>query len=154
MARFLFRPQAALELRRRQLEAAQRDLAIAERDRLAVRRRVEEADVAIASAAAQAAAALGAAGSAQDREWYRFWIHRLRRERDGHAASLTARESAVQRATQALMGAKQRCESLERLRAHARRAYDEQLAAEERKLIDELATQQFAARARHKGATP
>ena len=46
MSAFRFRAQAALDLRRRELEAAQRELAHAEQDRNTARRCVEEATAA------------------------------------------------------------------------------------------------------------
>ena len=78
-------------------------------------------------------------------QWYRFWILRLDHERNAHVATLAKKEDAVVRATAACVRAKQRCESLERFRDKAKEQYDEALAAEERKLIDELATRRYAA---------
>ena len=75
------------------------------------------------------------------------WIIRLDRERD-IAKSVLAQHDAVLAAARALcLQARQRCESLERFREKAHRAFLEAEAAEERKIIDDLATQRYALRA-------
>jgi flagellar export protein FliJ len=142
---FKFRAQAALDLRTRELEAAQRDLARAEADRDLARQRVGEATRAVAAARVTAATAQQTATDCTALQWYRFWILRLDHERKALETTLTAREEAVRQATAACLRARQRRESLARFRDKAQLAYEAAEAAAERKLIDELATRRYAA---------
>lgn len=142
---FKFRAQAALDLRTRELEAAQRDLARAEADRDVARRRVGEAAAAVARARTTASEAERTATDCTALQWYRFWIARLDHERKAHEATLAARDEAVRRAAAACMRARQRRESLARFREKAQLAFEAAEAAAERKLIDELATRRYAA---------
>ncbi len=142
---FKFRAQAALDLRTRQLQDAQRELARAEGDRDAARLRVTASDTALDEARAQAAAAQRTATDCTALQWYRFWILRLSHERKAHGATLAAKEEAVAKAAAACMRAQQRREALDRFREKARLGYEAQEAAAERKLIDELATRRYAA---------
>jgi flagellar export protein FliJ len=142
---FRFRAQAALDLRLREEAQAQRDLARAQGDREAARQRLAAATGAAHDARVQVDAAAREARSVNELQWYRFWIVRLDHERNGHAAAVAARDAAVQRAAEALGEARRRRESLERFKTKARAAYDAAEADAERKLIDELATQRFAA---------
>ncbi|MBI4265882.1 MAG: flagellar FliJ family protein [Acidobacteria bacterium] len=145
MSGFRFRAQAALDVRRRQLVTAQRDLARAEHVRDAARQGVVDADAAVARARRAASEQLGAPRSSTALEWYRFWILRLDHERAAAAALLSARDRDVTAAAAACLRAKQRCESLERLREKARRAHARAEADVERKTIDELAARRFSA---------
>jgi flagellar export protein FliJ len=142
---FKFRAQAALDLRTRELQDAQRQLARAEGDRDAARLRVQHADEALDGARTQAAAAERTATDCTALQWYRFWILRLSHERKAHAAALAAREEAVKRAAAACMRAEQKREALDRFREKARLGYEAAEAAAERKLIDELATRRYVA---------
>ena len=142
---FRFRAQAALDLRLREEEQAQRDLARAQGDRELARQRFEAAAGAARDARVQVDAAARECRSVNELQWYRFWIVRLDHERNGHAAAVVARDAAVQRAAAKLTEARLRRESLERFKTKARAAYDAAEADAERKLIDELATQRFAA---------
>lgn len=142
---FKFRAQAALDLRTRQLQEAQRELARAEGDRDAARLRLRQADEAIDEAKAQGAAAQRTAKDCTALQWYQFWIIRLSHERKAHAATLAAREQVVQRAAAACLRAQQKREALDRFREKALLGYEAAEAEAERKLIDELATRRYAA---------
>jgi flagellar export protein FliJ len=144
---FRFRAQPALDLRRRELASAQADLARAERDRDAARQGVAAATAAVTGAQRDAAAHGSNRQSAEELQWYRFWILRLDYERRAATAALEARQAAVAAASAACVRAKQRCESLERLREKALRAHHLKEADAERKLIDELATRRFTSEA-------
>ena len=143
MSAFRFRAQAALDVRRRELEAAQRHLARAEQDRDAARRDVEKAAVVVQDAREAGGEQSRNARTANDLQWYRFWILRLEHERRSAQSRLTAREGDVTKATAACAHAKQRCQSLEKLRDKARHVHDRKQADVERKLIDELATTRY-----------
>ena len=142
---FTFRAQAALDLRRRELEEAQRQLARAEGDRDLAKQRVSDAAAAVAQARGTAGEAHKQTTTSTDLQWYRFWILRLEHEHTAFAATLATREEAVRRASAACLEARKRRESLEKFRGKARHAYDTEQAALERKLIDELATRRYAA---------
>ena len=152
MATFRFRAQPALDLRVREYEAAQRALARADAERHHARTRLEAGERALAQARHDADAAGRTAVAGPDREWYRFWILRLDRERGALQADCHRANAAVEVARAACLEAKRRCEALERFRE---KAYAAHLAAEEfqeRKIIDDLATQRFALRERAQGA--
>jgi flagellar export protein FliJ len=142
---FKFRAQAALDLRTRQLQHAQRELARAEGDRDVARRRVADAEQALIDARAAAAEAQPTITDCSALQWYRFWIVRLEHERTAHLATLAARDEAVARAAATCLQAQQKKESLHRFREKARTGYEAAEAAAERKLIDELATRRYAA---------
>ena len=143
MPTFRFRAQAALDLRRREFDAARRELAVAEQVRDDARRRVEHADAAVRAARDAGSARAHQAGTITDWHWYRFWILRLEHERTAEGVVLASKEARVEAARVACARAKQRCESLERFRAKARETFDAAEAAAERKLVDELATRRF-----------
>ena len=144
MKKFKFRAQAALDLRQRELEEKQRQLARAEELRDAARHRLQQADEAAAEARAQATEAHRTMTDVAALQWYRFWIIRLDHERAAHAAALAAREQDVTQAIAACMQAKQRRESLDRFRKKAQAAHADAELAEEMKMLDELATRRYA----------
>ena len=146
MAGFKFRAQPALDLRRREYEDAQRVLARADAERHHAHARFEAAERAAAQARREADESARTPDAGRDREWYRFWIVRLDRERETAAATLTQHDELVAAARSACLQARQRCEALERFRDKAHSAYLAGLAAEERKIIDDLATQRYALR--------
>jgi flagellar export protein FliJ len=148
---FRFRAQAALDLRLREEEQAQRDLARAQGDREVARQRFQAAADAAHAARGQVDAAARAPRTVNELQWYRFWIVRLDHERNGHAAAVAARDAAVHRAAEQMAEARQRRESLERFKTKAKAAYDAAEADAERKLIDELATRRYAVRDQRQG---
>jgi flagellar export protein FliJ len=146
MATFRFRAQPALDLRRREHDAAQHALARADAERQRVQQRLEAADRAASSARRDADDAAKTAGLGREIEWYRFWIIRLDQERAALAATLRAHDAAVAEARRLCQDARRRQEALERFREKAHGAHVAGEAATERKLIDELATRRYAAR--------
>jgi flagellar export protein FliJ len=143
MSTFRFRAEAALDLRRREWQDAQAHLARAEQVRDMAARGVEKAAQAVA-AAQQAGDEQGrATRTAAELQWYRFWIVRLDHERTAAQSLLAARQGEVARMLAACLHARQRCESLERLRDKMRRTFDRAEADAERKAIDEIATLRF-----------
>ena len=143
MATFRFRAQAALDLRRREYEQAQRELAEKRRDLQGAQARYEQARAAVVVAERASVDAQGSAVAAFELDWYRFWIVRLVHERQAHALTVTAREQRVADAVAACQRAHQRCEALEKFRDKAQRAHEAAESATERKLIDELATRRY-----------
>ena len=114
--------------------------------------RLEAGVRALAHARQEADTAARAAGTGQDPEWYRFWIIRLDRERAALQGDCDRSDAAWEAARAACLDAKRRCEALERFRDKARAAHLAAEEAEERKIIDDLATQRFALRGRAQGA--
>ena len=106
-------------------------------------RDVEKAAQALAEAQRAGAEQAQTARPATELQWYRFWIVRLDHERRSARSILAAREGDVARMSAACQRAKQRCESLERLREKTERVHDRSEADAERKLIDELATTRY-----------
>jgi flagellar export protein FliJ len=146
MPAFRFRAQPALDLRRREHDAAQRALARADAERQRARERVNAAERALMAARRDLDDVTRTPGSQHEHEWYRFWIVRLERERTSLQRVLTACEDAVVAARAACLTARQRCEALERFREKAYVAYVAAEASRDRKVIDELATRRFVAR--------
>jgi flagellar export protein FliJ len=145
MAIFRFRAQAARDLRRREYEEAQRQLAEAERDRSVAESRLHRATEAVTDAQRAARDAQASGHPAHELDWYRSWIDRLVDERHAHTLILKARTQQAADAASACQRAHQRWEALERFYEKAKRAHEAAESAAERKLIDELATQRYAA---------
>lgn len=146
MASFRFRAQAALDLRRREHDAAQRDVARAEAEREQASAAVAVADASLASARRAADDAALTTGAHVTAQWYRSWILRLLHERTALAAIVRGHDERVARARARCAEARQRHEALVRFREKAIDVHAAAAADAERKLIDELATRRFAVR--------
>ena len=143
MSTFRFRAQAALDLRRREWQTAQGNLARAEQVREMAARDVEKAALALAEAQDASAEQARQTRTPTELQWYRFWIVRLDHERKSAQSVLAARQGDVAKMSAACQHAKQRCESLELLKDKTRRTFDRAEADAERKVIDEIATLRF-----------
>ena len=139
MRPFVFRAQAALDLRKRKDDEAKRVLA-------AANAAVAAAEAAFASAAQthdkaleDARTAAAQATSAFDLVWYRNWITGTQQEMARRQETLAARRTDAQAAREHATRTQIDVRVLEKLRDRARKAY--QLAAdrEEQKAIDWLA---------------
>ena len=148
MPTFRFRAQAALDLRRRQFDAARRELADTERVRDHAQARLVAAETALRDARAAGSARAHHAGTITDWHWYRIWILRLEHERRTEDAVLASKQALVDAARVMCNRAQQRYESLERFRERAREKHAAAEAAAERKLVDELATRRFVVSSR------
>jgi flagellar FliJ protein len=148
MAAFIFRPQPALDLRRRQEEAAQ--LAVSEARVISehAAQLFADAQAAFAAGSARAAALDAAGGSITEVIWHRNWIRSLRRELVRTEANAEDRRVQLETAEQALVVARERVKALERLKERAVAAHQERERREEQKAMDELATLRFAIRQR------
>ena len=140
MKPFRFRAQAAIDLRRREYDAARRVLARALLDLRAAEEVRTEADARIIAAREQGTREMRGTIDTARWQWHQSWILRLEHERAVCAADVAARENDVARASLAAQKARQRVEALERFRDKARRAWDHAVTAEEQKQIDVLAT--------------
>lgn len=145
MRGFRFRAQAALDLRRREDEAATRVLAQAERHLLQAKAALAEADGRLADARRQPMAGPGGAGVLQDARWHRSWIVRLESEQRTSARQAGEREGVVAVALTARHRTHQRLKSLERFREKSLDRHKEVEEAAERKLLDALGTMRYTA---------
>jgi flagellar FliJ protein len=148
MATFHFRPQVALDLRRREEEAQQRVVSEARAisDRAAAL--FDDAQRAFDAGTARAAEAEAAGGSVIDSMWHRNWIRSLRRELARCEANAEDRRVQLETAEQALVVARERVKALERLKERAYEAHRERERRDEQKAMDDLATLRFALRQR------
>lgn len=146
MATFRFRAQAALVARQREYDDRRRDLARLQGERELARGRLRAAEGACAEARRVIDEVTAGGLDGRDLEWYRLWSLRLHTECDAHRAQVRALDMAVARAAAACMDAHRRRESLERFRQRARAAFDAAEAAQERRVIDELAARRFTRR--------
>ena len=148
MAAFIFRPQPALDLRRREEEAAQLAVSAAR----VVSERAAQAHVAAQAAfdegTARATALDAAGGSITDVIWHRNWIRALRRELVRTEANAEDRRVQLEAAEQVLVAARERVKALERLKERAVAAHQERERREEQRAMNELATLRFAIRQR------
>lgn len=148
MPAFRFRPQAALDLRRRQENAAQ--LVVSEARVISDRAAQAFADAQTAFDAgwARSAAQDAAGGCITDMIWHRNWIRSLRRELVRGEAIAEDRRVQLETAEQALVVARERVKALERLKERAIAAHQERERREEQKAMNDLATLRFAIRQR------
>jgi flagellar biosynthesis chaperone FliJ len=148
MPPFRFRPQPALDLRRRQEERA--NLAVLEA------RRVSEAAEAAQRAAqrqfdeamARALTAETEGGDVTVAIWYRNWMRTQRRELARCEAIAEDRRMQLREAERRLVEARRNVRVLERLKDRARAEQDRRDREAEQKALDELAVLQFALRQR------
>jgi flagellar export protein FliJ len=143
---FSFRPQPALDLRRRQEEEARRALALAEAELARAETDLVEARARADNGLTARHAAFARGTSADTLGWYRNWmiglehdVVRANRRREERRTSVQTAEHKVQEARRALR-------ALERLRDRSWRAYQQQARREEQRDLDLLASLQYAVR--------
>lgn len=143
MAAFVFRAQAALDLRRRQDEEARRVLARAEGLLRQAQEALDEARAVLDAACVRARDVDASDTEMTARIWYRNWIvlhkQRIARCRDEHEARRRAAEDAKARA----LLAKRQLETLERFRDRAWRHHMRAERRAEQKALDELGAVRF-----------
>ncbi len=148
MATFVFRPQPALDMRRREADRAQ----FAATEARLISERAAQAHVnaqaAFEAGTARAAALDAAGGSITDVIWHRNWIRSLRRELVRTEANAEDRRVQLEAAEQALVIARERVKVLERLKERATEAHQARERRDEQKAMDDLATLRFALRQR------
>jgi flagellar export protein FliJ len=137
---FVFRAQAAIDLRRREYDEARRVFARASLDLRAARDVWNGSRSRLTGAQEQFAREMTQTIDPARSQWYRFWIVRLEHESAVCADAVTAREREVTLASAACVKTRQRLEALERFRDKAQDAWQRAAAAEEQKQIDALAT--------------
>jgi flagellar protein FliJ len=142
---FTFRAQPALDLRRREYDARRRALATAEFELHAEQRRFDEARDTLSAARDQLSRQMSGSSLPASLDWHRVWIHRLEQSRQALATAVTQKEARVAGAKADSVIARQRLESLERLKEKARGAWLDAERAREQREFDELATMRFEA---------
>ena len=140
MRKFVFRAQAAIELRQRQYDDARRVLARATLDLKAANDVWNESRERQRDAHAQWAREMTQTIDPARSQWYRIWILRLEHEQVVCAKAVTARERDLALATETCQATRLRLEVLERFRDKAQQAWERAVAADEQKQIDALAT--------------
>jgi flagellar export protein FliJ len=143
MKRFVFRVQAALDLRRKQEDEARRALALARADE----RQAEDALLRAGRALddmLQRARTTEAAGDLASSIWHRHWITGQRQRIDRCRQLLVERQHAVAEAAGRAQLARRRAKSLERFKERAWQRHRRQEAREEQKLLDDLGAIRFA----------
>lgn len=149
MARFVFRAQAALDLRRRRYDAEQQACAGA---RLAVERAERDAREAEARVAAAQQDAMRADGDGDGREWHRNWISGCRHHLGQQHRRLDGRREELTDAERRVLDARRALRALERLKERALAAHLERERLDEQKALDWLGTIQYALRAGERGS--
>lgn len=150
---FTFRAQPALDLRRREYDARRRALATAAFELDAEQRRFDEACDTLCGARDDLGRLMAGPAAAETLEWHRLWIHRLEQSRQALAVAVATKEARVAVAKADCLLARQKLESLERLKDKARTAWLDAERAREQREFDELATQRFEAAAREAALT-
>jgi flagellar export protein FliJ len=146
VAKFIFRAQAALDLRRKQEDVARLALADAQA-------RLREAERDLAQAEGQVTEAITRARDTEAEAtdpvlaiWYRNWIHRLRREVGRCAQILDGRQADAKAAEAKALEARRAVRVIEKLRERAWNAHTTRERREEQKNLDLLGVMQYAIR--------
>jgi flagellar export protein FliJ len=140
---FTFRAQPALDLRRREHDARRRSLVTAEFELAVERRRFDEACDTLCSARDNLGRQMEDRHASVELTWHRDWIQRLEQSRSAHASAVAEKGARVAAATAECVVARQRLESLERLKDKARRSWDDAERAREQREFDALATMRY-----------
>jgi flagellar export protein FliJ len=146
MRPFRFRAQAALELRARQDEDAQRALARAEAAVRMAEERVELARAALAQAHEGGRSALAHVTQAHELIWQGNWIVGLERDVARTRQVLEERRIDQRRAAEIAQHARMQVRVLERLKERALQAWQLDARRAEQQSLDELGSLRFAAR--------
>ena len=146
MKPFHFRAATVLDLRRRQHEHAETQLARAQEERDAAQRAVDAAEAACARARAEYREQLGTSHPAGLHERHRNWIDRKQGETEDQRRQLEERQLGVHRATAEVQHTFMRLRALERLRDRAWRAYQDETRRRDAIEMDHLAVMQHARR--------
>ena len=140
---FTFRAQPALDLRRREYAARRRALAAAEFELTAERRRFDQACDTLCAAREAMTRHMTETHASPQLAWHRVWIHRVERSRSALGLAVAEKEAHVAEAMAGCVIARQRLESLERLKEKAHRIWDDAERARERRELDAVATMRY-----------
>jgi flagellar export protein FliJ len=146
MKRFHFRAATVLNLRKRQYDMAQVELARVQRERDTAGGAVRDAEDALSRAEGEYRERLVMGGEACALERHRYWITRQHAGAESCRRRLTLRQLEVERATADVRRTHRQSRVLERLRDRAWRDYREEARRQEALEIDQLAVIQYARR--------
>lgn len=146
MATFRFRPQPALDLRRKQEDAQQEAVNEARRVSDAAEAAMSAAHAHFDDAAARGRQADAEGGDVGIAIWHRNWIKSKRRELARSEAIAEDRRVQLQDAERLLVEARRKVRVLERLRTRAWDTHQQQERHDEQKRLDEFAVLRFAIR--------
>jgi flagellar export protein FliJ len=144
MAKFVFRVQAALDLRRRQEDEARHALALAEAGKRDAEHRRDEVRHAMEETWARGRAVEERAGDVTLRVWYRHWIAAQRLELARREQVVVQRDAEVRDAVRQAQDAHRRRRMLERLRERAHAAFVDGERRDEQKVFDDLGSLRFS----------
>jgi flagellar FliJ protein len=144
MAKFVFRVQVALDLRRRQEDEARQALARAESRKAEAERLRDDTRRAIEETLARGRQAEQRAGDVTVRLWYRNWITAQRLELARREQAVADRDTDLRQAVKRAQEAYRRRRMLERLRERAHTAFLAGERREEQKVLDELGALRFS----------
>ncbi len=143
MKPFAFRPAAALDLRRREHDAAAAQLARAQQERDVAAAALAGAEASIARAEEAFRAQLARGGTAEALARHRTWILGLQVPAARCRRLLGDRQIAVEAATRRAQLARRRMRALERLRDRAWRVYEDGRRRMENAAMDAIAIAKF-----------
>lgn len=148
MGPFRFRAQPALDLRKREDDAARRAVAEAELEVRHAAAVVSEQVDALESAHSAHNTHYRHDTAGHEAEWYRSWIAGLEQTLRDARVVLATREEVLAARRCARAVTRQKVDALERFKEKARRAYDLAVLAEEQRLTDAAGTARFVAQRR------
>jgi flagellar FliJ protein len=149
MAKFIFRPEPALTMRRKLEDAARLALADAQRRAYLAEAALRTAEDGLSDAKKRAFEAEGQATDPVLAIWYRNWIKRQQREVARSAQVLDGRRAEVGQAEQRVMDAHKAVRALEKLRQRALDDFTDNERRTEQKELDLLGVMQYAMRSRN-----
>ena len=151
MAKFLFRAEPALTMRRKLEDEARLALADAQRRAYLAENALRQAQEGLRDATKRACEAEAQATDPTLAIWYRNWIKRQQREVARSAQVLDGRRAEVGQAEQRVMEAHKAVRALEKLRQRALEEFTDHERRTEQKEIDLLGVMQYAMRSRDQG---
>lgn len=145
MANFRFRAAAALDLRRKQEDAARLEVAKAEMAVMAANERSRDARTRVDDEGDRLVHIQQDGTESWRVLWHRAWLERQRREAEARAAELQARTQEAARAAQLARDAMKKRRVLERLRDRAWHRFQRTQHEQHVRDMNELATLRFVA---------
>lgn len=144
MAKFVFRVQAALDLRRKQEDEAKRALALAEAQRRDAERCRDEVQQEMERTCARGREVEDRVGDVTLRVWYRNWLTAQRLELERRQRVLVQRDADVRGAVEQAQEAYRKRRMLERLRERSQTAFLDGERRDEQKVFDDLGSLRFS----------
>lgn len=144
MAKFVFRVQAALDMRCKQEDEAKQVLAAAETRRREAQAHCDQARDALTETIGRATEAERQPGDVNSRVWYRNWIGAQRLELERRQTTVAARDADVRDAKKVAQEAYKKRRILERLKDRSHVTFLDAERREEQKMFDEFGSIRFS----------